>query len=83
MSSDGKQIRQLTEEPQHADEPAWPPDRDGNWEIYIMNADGANPIDLTNHPARDNSPSWGSIRLLSISPEGKLATLWGKVKRAR
>ena len=44
MSSDGKQIRQLTEEPQHADEPAWSPDLDGNWEIYIMNADGANPI---------------------------------------
>ena len=28
-----------------------------------MNADGTNPINLTNHPARDNSPDW--------SPDGK------------
>jgi len=28
----------------------------GNWEIYIMNADGTNPRNLTNHPAIDNQP---------------------------
>ena len=37
--------------------------RDGNPEIYVMDADGNNHRRLTNHPARDFSPSW--------SPDGK------------
>lgn len=32
--------------------------RDGNTEIYVMNTDGSNPINLTNHPAKDMWPSW-------------------------
>lgn len=32
--------------------------RDGNQEIYVMNADGSNQINLTNHPANDWNPSW-------------------------
>lgn len=35
-----------------------------NWEIYVMDADGNNQRNLTNHPALDSSPSW--------SPEGKI-----------
>ena len=27
-------------------------------EIYVMNADGGNPQNLTNHPAVDKYPSW-------------------------
>ena len=38
-------------------------DRDGNSEIYVMNADGTNQRRLTNHPKNDWSPSW--------SPDGK------------
>ena len=26
--------------------------RDGNWELYLCNADGSNPINLTQHPGR-------------------------------
>jgi TolB protein len=37
--------------------------RDGNWEIYVMEADGANPRNLTNHPANDRYPAW--------SPDGQ------------
>jgi Tol biopolymer transport system component len=37
--------------------------RDGNSEIYVMNADGSNPHNLTNNPADDFSPVW--------SPDGK------------
>ena len=37
--------------------------RDGNWEIYMMNADGSNQINLTHHPADDRGPVW--------SPDGK------------
>jgi hypothetical protein len=38
-------------------------DRDGNLEIYLMNTDGTNQIDLTNNPANDWDPVW--------SPDGK------------
>ncbi len=29
-----------------------------NWEVYMMNTDGANLINLTNHPAGDGRPAW-------------------------
>ena len=48
-------------------DPAWSPDgtklafsteRDGGFEIYVMNADGQNPVRLTNNSLSDFSPSW-------------------------
>jgi len=38
-------------------------DRDGNFEIYLMNADGSSQTRLTNSPATDFQPAW--------SPDGK------------
>ncbi len=38
-------------------------DRDGNAEIYVMNADGSSPTRLTSNPATDFQPAW--------SPDGK------------
>ena len=47
--------------------PAWSPDarriafyseRDGNGEIYVMNADGSSQTRLTHHPADEGYPSW-------------------------
>ena len=47
--------------------PAWSPDgtrvafsstRTGNEEIYVMNRDGSNVRQLTNHPSDDGSPTW-------------------------
>lgn len=38
-------------------------DRTGNEEIFVMNADGTNPVNVSNNPAADNNPSW--------SPDGK------------
>ena len=32
--------------------------RDGNAEIYVMNADGTNPVRLTNDASLDNGPTW-------------------------
>jgi Tol biopolymer transport system component len=32
--------------------------RDGNFEIYVMDADGSNQTRLTNNPATDWMPSW-------------------------
>lgn len=55
--------------------PAWSPDgkkiafesnrdtHDGNYEIYVMNADGSNQTRLTNNKAFDMQPTW--------SPDGK------------
>ena len=38
-------------------------DRDWNWDIYVMDADGGNQRNLTNNPGEDKNPSW--------SPDGK------------
>jgi hypothetical protein len=49
-------------------EPAFSPDgsriafateRDGNIEIYYMNADGSSPTRITTNTIEDNRPSWG------------------------
>lgn len=38
--------------------------RDGNWEIYVTNPDGAGQKNLTNHPGWDIGPRW--------TPDGKI-----------
>ena len=43
---------------------AFTSDRDGNNEIYMMDSDGANAVNLTNHPSSDRHPAW--------SPDGNL-----------
>ncbi|MBT8397525.1 MAG: PD40 domain-containing protein, partial [Gemmatimonadetes bacterium] len=52
----------LTSHPARDFLPAWSPDgskiafttdRDGNEEVYVMNADGSNPVNLTNNSASD------------------------------
>ena len=42
---------------------AFASERDGNWEIYAMNADGSGVVRLTNNSATDRYPSW--------SPDGR------------
>ena len=43
--------------------------RDGNLEIYVMNADGTKQTRVTNHPALDAIPSWSqdSRRIAFVS----------------
>ena len=58
-SPDGKRIAFISDRDGH-------PSRIPGWftaEIYVMDADGSNPQNLTNHPADDREPSW--------SPDGK------------
>ncbi len=54
--------------------PCWSPDgqriafqscRDGNFEIYVMNADGSGVRRLTDDPKFDGAPSWGVVRKYS------------------
>jgi hypothetical protein len=58
---------QLTNNNAEDSEPSFSPDgtriafttnRNGNWEIYVMNADGSGQMRLTNHPATDMNPEW-------------------------
>lgn len=39
---------------------AFQSDRDGNFEIYVMDADGSGQTNLTNNPERDVEPAWSS-----------------------
>ncbi len=79
MDADGGNPQNLTNSPRYDRDPSWSPDgkriafmsdRDGHvingfpsYEIYVMDADGRNPQNLTNHPNSDENPSW--------SPDGK------------
>ena len=94
MNADGTNPINLTNHPAEDNHASWSPDgtriafdsdrdrdRDSNLEIYVMNTDGTNPINITKNRFQDKSPSWGPALTLSVSSNGKLATLWGKVKR--
>jgi hypothetical protein len=68
MNPDGTGVTHLTS----GIAPSWSPDgkkiafatnRDGNFEIYVMNGDGTNQQRLTSNAALDTSPSW--------SPDGQ------------
>ena len=77
----GTGAMQLTANPGWDAEPSWSPDgskiaftsdRDGNDEIYVMNADGSAPMRLTSDPAADYSPAWSpdGTRIAFVSNRG-------------
>jgi len=64
---DGRQQTRLTFGTGYGWFPAWSPDgthlvfqsnRSGNFEIWVMHADGSNPINLTNHLGEDVDAAW-------------------------
>ena len=60
-------------------------DRDGNFEIYVMDADGKNQRNLTNHPYGNFFPDWfdpAVVRPFSVSPAGKLSAILGQLKQS-
>ena len=57
-SPDGKRIAFISDRDGHVNAHDFP-----NYEIYVMDADGGNQLNLTNDPHDDRSPSW--------SPDGK------------
>ena len=73
MNSNGKGRRiNLTNHPAVDQEPTWSPDgtkiafatnRDGNFEVYVVNADnGANAINLTNNSSSNEfEPNWSAV----------------------
>jgi TolB protein len=52
--------------------------RDGNYEIYVMNADGSGQTNLTNHPALDVYPAWSpdGVRLAFTSYRDGAANIY-------
>ena len=71
MNADGSDHVLLTFDEQNYDYyPAWSPDgrhivyangpeaHSGNWDIYVMTADGTQRVQLIDHPARDAFPDW-------------------------
>jgi TolB protein len=73
MDSDGSHDTLITRNNSINEFPCWSPDgkkiafqtaRDGNFEIYVMNADGNDQRRLTNDPGFDGAPSWGVVRIL-------------------
>ena len=89
----GTNPRNLTNHPAEDNHASWSPDgtrlafdsnRDDPFgEIYVMNADGRDLINLTQDPDNfDLYPSWGPAPALSVASNGKLATVWGRVKRS-
>ena len=90
MDADGKNQRNITNHPSLDSNPAWSPDgnsiafqsnRDGNLEIYVMDTNGTNQRRLTRKAESDKNPAWFDPRGLSVSPTGKLKTLWAQLKQ--
>ena len=72
MNADGRNLKQLTEDPAEDSWPQWHPgsqriiftsNRDENFEIYVMTAEGEIIENLTNDPVIDIDPAW--------SPDGR------------
>ena len=89
MKTDGGQQRNCTKDMQ-GDDPSWSPDgkrivfvseRDGNKEIYTINADGRrDPQRLTDNLQADTDPAW-SAPAFAVAPAGKKTTVWGWLKQ--
>lgn len=73
MNSDGSnRLRLVDSQAEFLSAPSWSPDGsriaivsdwDGNPDIWVMSSDGSDPINLTQHEAKDHSPAW--------SPDGE------------
>ena len=91
MTAEGKKLEQLTEGKDNNRSPAYVragskiafvSDRDGDYNIYLMDTDGSNVVKLTKNTrgTENRSPSW-LPGALAVNPNGKLPISWGELKR--
>ena len=93
MNADGTQPRRLTEDAPLNIQPSWSSDGKNiafsraheddpiYCDIYTMNVDGTNLVNLTQTPlVGEWTPSWKPTPF-SVSSRGKLSVLWGTVKQ--
>jgi len=91
MDTDGGNVEILTKPDSWSESyPTWSPDgtkiafssnRNGNYEIYVMNADGSNALQLTNTPQDE---LWGlnwTAFPWNVGPIGKYKRTWGWLKQ--
>ena len=97
IDADGKNQRRLTRNPSRNTDPSWSPDgqrivfvshRDGNKEIYVMNADGARQARRrTREGSGDTDPAWFDpafaveVAPFAVSPADEKLTMWGWLKQ--
>lgn len=68
MDADGSHQKRLAKQAgERLSAPSWSPEgtkiafisaRDGNAEVYVIDADGSNPVNLTQHPGQDHEVAW-------------------------
>ena len=91
ITADGQEFEQLTHGVGSNWSPVYSPDgtkiafasnRDGDDNIFLMDANGMNAVNLTRSPPGidNDDPSWPHGGL-AVSPRGKLPTSWGELKR--
>ena len=92
MTADGKELEQITEDGRSRS-PVYSPDgtkiayvsrRDGDSNIFLMDANGSNAVKLTKTPPGidNDDPSWPH-GALAVTRSGKLPISWGELKRTR
>jgi len=62
----------------HGDRVAFMSNRDGNWEIYVVNLDGSGLVRLTNQAAHDGLPAWSADgrTIAFVSDQGGVWAVW-------
>ena len=89
MNADGGNQQRLTNNDRSDWHPSWSPDgeriafasdRDGDFEIYVMDVDGQNQQRLTNNLHDDADPAWFDP-VFAVAPAGKKFTMWGWFKQ--
>ena len=91
ITADGNELEQITDGPGSSGSPVYSPDgtkiafvssRDGDKNIYMMDTNGRNVVQLTRTPPGidNDDPSWPHGGL-AVNPNGKLPISWGVLKR--